>query len=750
MDVQGQAHKPAWSGPGTCGTATEEPLDSDEDASEGEDELQRLAREVAENPEDPELQRQLEEDCARLKRKARRLSLRKQHLKSMLGAYRQKEQEFVAQMDAHMDEVERTEQELVHRIDALTASNQDMREASERRAQEIAQHTECLSEATKHCSESETRVQFLMDRILALLSAGATDPPQVKAVVDCRQREREVLRQAEEIRQQYNEVRQQNVELDARLTEEQSLSRRLSDQLAEVEERFSRVRPERCSGGTCGDAPAAQLRSSLLGAALPRLRSDDTALAAPAELLPQAEELHLPAMGDRQLPGEPGRRTPLRVVPEAEVPAGLDLDELREEGQGSAVVPCLPLDGMEPIAEDPPLHCSQPLAPYEGAVTNGGPACPLSASTCDAREEFQPSRASNGPRTATLPASRLSTEGMQLMEQKLREALDHASFECAVIRIETGVYDFGPSVRAEVRLTMDNEVVASREEDSSHFEPIDEFIRSVAQESRRPQGAYMDPARQDSGILGEPLPPPSRAPDGDSGEGFLAGAGAVSEPAAEPQVGQAVPAPAFPPQHASVATAVAAATGPQRSPRRHWQPSITACAAGSGGGAAASAPPLQPGPSSATPPPQRSSSGRSQQQQQQQQQQQLGASFRASRQQAEPSASSAAPARGRSGGGAVAVPPLQLHTAAVQPMLGPRGLGSSSTPERPRVPGVPPPTAGAAAAAALGAPLVSPRPQPSQKAAARPSPPRVLRGPSPAGHPARVGMTHSPRRQFTM
>lgn len=68
------------------------------------------------------------------------------------------------------------------------------------------------------------------------------------------------------------------------------------------------------------------------------------------------------------------------------------------------------------------------------------------------------------------------------MEQKLREALDKASFECAVIRIENGVYNFGPSVRAIVELTPDSEVVASHD---GPFEPIDDFINSIAQEGKR-------------------------------------------------------------------------------------------------------------------------------------------------------------------------------------------------------------------------------------------------------------------------
>merc|ERR1719492_267675 len=109
-----------------------------------------------------------------------------------------------------MDEVERTEQELGQKIETLTAENQQLRSFTDKRARDNSEHVEKLSETTKQCSESETRVQFLVDRIVALLSAGSADIAQTEAVVNMRRREQEMLRQLEETRQQFNEVRQQN------------------------------------------------------------------------------------------------------------------------------------------------------------------------------------------------------------------------------------------------------------------------------------------------------------------------------------------------------------------------------------------------------------------------------------------------------------------------------------------------------------------------------------------------------------
>jgi hypothetical protein len=69
---------------------------------------------------------------------------------------------------------------------------------------------------------------------------------------------------------------------------------------------------------------------------------------------------------------------------------------------------------------------------------------------------------------------------LRLMEQKLREALDRASFECPVARVENGVYSFGPNVCATVDLSPENEVIACLQGEEDWM-PIDEFIRSIAQ-----------------------------------------------------------------------------------------------------------------------------------------------------------------------------------------------------------------------------------------------------------------------------
>merc|ERR1719464_2199417 len=98
-------------------------------------------------------------------------------------------------MDSHMDEVESTEQELSQKIETLTGENQQLRDSTDKRAQDNSENVDKLNETIKQCSESETRVQFLVDRIVALMSAGSADPAQTEAVVAMRRREQDMVRQ---------------------------------------------------------------------------------------------------------------------------------------------------------------------------------------------------------------------------------------------------------------------------------------------------------------------------------------------------------------------------------------------------------------------------------------------------------------------------------------------------------------------------------------------------------------------------
>jgi len=491
MNIEASAPTPQCSGLLTASLQEVDKAhgDSSTDTEDTADEEALLTQH--DGPATDELARKMLENETRLLQRIARMKQKKKQLKAMLGAYRQKEEEFVSRMDSHMDEVESTEHELSLKIETLTAENQQLRDFTDKRAQDNSESIEKLNETIKQCSESETRVQFLVDRIVALMSAGSADPAQTEAVVSMRRREQEMLRQLEETRQQFNEVRQQNGELTSRLTEELGLSRRLSDQLAEVEERF--FRKQQTEHPVPAEAPCTEMplppRAGRLGPRPLGLRSDQTEApgGAPDRLpapIGEYEESCSSAPiceGDSQLEGSlmvSGRRMPLGVVLEAEAPRSPD-PELEEEQEVDA-------DGLG--SAERTVEVSDGLQ-YSGRQT-GSPRPP------------QPPNNS----------ARASVVGPLYMEQKLREALDSASFECAVVRVETGVYNFGPHVRATVKLTADNEVVAARED--GHFEPIEDFIRNIAREARSPQEPW---ASGPSSSVGDV----TAVAEGDEAEGIL-------------------------------------------------------------------------------------------------------------------------------------------------------------------------------------------------------------------------------------
>ncbi|CAJ1455556.1 unnamed protein product, partial [Effrenium voratum] len=170
----------------------------------------------------------------------RQLLERRRELKALLIASRQRADALASAIDVQVEEVMGKEKQRMHVIEELSQHCSELLRTQEQRQQDLMQELEKLNTATQQCSECENRSQFLVERIITLLACSPLDAEHVNVLKAKHQAEREMLRQFEEIRQQYDEVRQQNVELTSRLLEESSFSRRLSDQLAEAEERFNR------------------------------------------------------------------------------------------------------------------------------------------------------------------------------------------------------------------------------------------------------------------------------------------------------------------------------------------------------------------------------------------------------------------------------------------------------------------------------------------------------------------------------
>lgn len=167
------------------------------------------------------------------------------------------------------------------------------------------------------------------------------------------------------------------------------------------------------------------------------------------------------------------------------------------------------------------------------------------------------------------------------MEAKLRDALDRAAFECAVVRVEPGVYNFGPSVQAVVELSEAEEVLASR--DGGPFEPIDEFILRVVEEGRR--NARMAGALEDSSCGPAPAPAVPAVPAVPAALAAPAEAAPLREPAKEPSREPTAREPTREPTISPRAVSPGPLTAPRyvttASPRpQHWQTAPAAAGAG--------------------------------------------------------------------------------------------------------------------------------------------------------------------------
>lgn len=159
-----------------------------------------------------------------------------------------------------------------------------------------------------------------------------------------------------------------------------------------------------------------------------------------------------------------------------------------------------------------------------------------------------------------------SSEGVLLMEQKLREALDRASFECAVVRIENGIYNFGPNVCAVVELTPENEVMACHQ-DVGEWSPIGDFILSLAQRSSTSAStSWGGPPPSSGGSKASPVDTTvsgsqgATASDAPSGERRLFGppAKAAQQPYAPLALGTPVPMPS------TLSSGAVSSTSPRR------------------------------------------------------------------------------------------------------------------------------------------------------------------------------------------
>jgi len=94
------------------------------------------------------------------------------------------------------------------------------------------------------------------------------------------------------------------------------------------------------------------------------------------------------------------------------------------------------------------------------------------------------------PLSTSTPTAR---DRLMLLEERLRDILEATQFESLVVRLGSGLYQFGKTVRACVRLREDNQVYAST--DGVDYEPVESFIAKIAQmeASKAPRSGSQPP-----------------------------------------------------------------------------------------------------------------------------------------------------------------------------------------------------------------------------------------------------------------
>lgn len=225
----------------------------------------------------------------------KRLRRQKAELRALKRAYRKKEAEFVAQMDRHMDDVEHTENALHARIETLDVEANDLRDIQDRQVKDKDILQQRLEETTAQCSDSEKRVQFLMDRLVALLSAaGSTERLQRELLGAMETREWDMAQKLEGVRLKLSEERGNNRDMAVHLSDEQRRTKDLHDHLCAVQSNF--FHRQVCEGGRL--QPSGSVAVSALSPASPRaspavvpLAESRVGLLEPLERIPGTEAM---------------------------------------------------------------------------------------------------------------------------------------------------------------------------------------------------------------------------------------------------------------------------------------------------------------------------------------------------------------------------------------------------------------------------------------------------------------------------
>lgn len=436
--------------------------------------------------------------------RARRLDGDKVGLKAVIGESRRKRGEFGHQCHSHIKDRQRCQQVLQARIEALETERSDLQVLSVQQDKEQRQIDERLQEVQAQESETEQRIQRLMDRLVALLSANSTPETLCAQFAEVQEElkasEERLGRMLVSMQRQHEAARGENRQKAMQLSEEQRRTKRLHDTLCQLQgELFLRYRGRRPSGcrpegwatALPPPGPAASASASQARVTQPAMPSQEQEVDAqsegamakgevvvvvtqePAAQLVAPEPVRRATTAPAASGAQAGLRAPLTTAPAAWAAAGGAADTALPNAAAvddrPAVSPQMAVpagDDGGAFAEAPPAT-PPPALPAVGAArafpTKGDKGSPLLPSMS---EHDQAAFAAESP-------ARLGA-----MESRLRGALEAAQFESVVVRLGPGYYQFGKMVRAWVHLNADGQVYVSQNE--VDHEPIEAFLTRIS------------------------------------------------------------------------------------------------------------------------------------------------------------------------------------------------------------------------------------------------------------------------------
>jgi len=382
-------------------------------------------------------------------------------LKSQVDQRARKQDELRAHMEQHMKDVLRNDNQLKNRVEALDSENSDLKQRSLEFSAEHERIEERLQEGKTQLSDTENRIQRLMDRLVTLLSNGSTtDAVRIQFSQELEESVLQYERRLESQQNQLMEARKENRKGALQLSDEQRRTKRLHDHLCKKQSLlFNRQRhqPEiQAYNGMDGfdrhrDQTSASSSASIGQADVDRKVASTSGEDDRGSLAPQDPVLNYANCSGQLLP-----------TPSApETGAGPNVEDTRPASQL--------LDGL--TEDKVPQTTSGVSPPLPGAQTSG----------CDGWQ--------GQPNAQTNTVSPPSRERIKEMETRLCDVLDAMQFENLVVRLGNGLYQFGRSWRAHVRLGDNQEVFASV--DDCEYEPIKDFITRISRQERSLEGSAM-------------------------------------------------------------------------------------------------------------------------------------------------------------------------------------------------------------------------------------------------------------------